>query len=123
MFRENVFVCEDFLSSIKKTSYRKQVGILEHSGKSLLLLGFWRYQKFEVINAFSKYTRISDYRFLIKISIINCMEFFEIQFFLFGKIYNFKNLQRKLQIFTYSAIIGNMHLFHLYNEPSSMPVG
>ena len=40
----------------------------------------------------------------------------------FGKI-NFRICKKKIQIFRYSAIIGNTHLFPLHNEPSLVPVG
>ena len=51
------------------------------------------------------------------------MEFFENRVFFGGKISNFKNLfKKKLPIYRYSGIIGNMHLFPLHNEPSPMPV-
>ena len=54
--------------------------------------------------------------------IINFMKVFEMRKF-FAKINNFKNLYKKMQIYKYSEIIGNTHLFPLHNEPSLMPVG
>ena len=54
--------------------------------------------------------------------IINSMEFFEKCRFFFGKISNFNNLKKKNPIYSYTAMIGNTHLFPLHNEPSSMPV-
>ena len=40
IFLENVFVREDFLSTVKKTSNGKYTGVWGHSSKSLLLEDF-----------------------------------------------------------------------------------
>ena len=57
------FVHEDFLSTVKKMSYRKLTGIWGHSRKRLLLLGLYRYSKCEFINAFNEYIGMPNYVF------------------------------------------------------------
>ena len=95
---------------------------MEALKESLLLKGFKRYRKFEVIIAFSTYIRMLNYLFLTfwkklynKFYII----FWKGHIF-FGK---WTTLIFFLTIYSNAEIIGNMHLFPLHNEPSTMPVG
>ena len=72
MFGEN-FVRENFLSTARKRVIENKLVFWGPSRKTLLLVGFSRYRKFEVFNAFSNYIRMLEYLFLKKKLIINFM--------------------------------------------------
>ena len=60
--------------------------------KTILLIGFFRYTKFEVIIAFSRYAKLSLFE---NKSIVNFRDFFKKRVFFFRKINNFKNKNQK----------------------------
>ena len=59
-FRGNVFVREDFRSTVKKMSYK----VLGGTARKVITPSNFRYRKYEYIIAFSKYISIRTYRFV-----------------------------------------------------------
>ena len=105
MFWENVFVREDFLSTEKKRVIENKTAFVGAQDR-----------KFEVINAFSKYISITNYRFLKKKNTF--YEFFEMRIFFGGRINDFKKLWKKTYQFIVLPVIFSSRewIFTLWSE-------